>query len=76
MTATLHSLPAGQPVAGQTVSFTLAGRSCSATTNATGTASCGVSVVAALLGLSGYTATYAGSANYDPSSANGRVTLL
>ena len=77
MTATLRSVgAAGAPLPGHDVRFTLAGQSCTATTDAGGTASCSVSVLSALLGLGGYTATYQGNANYTASSANGRVTLL
>ncbi len=76
MTADLRSVATGQPLAGQTVSFSLGGQSCSATTDAGGTASCSVWVLAALLNPAGYDATYAGSTNYAPSSGNGRVTLL
>jgi hypothetical protein len=76
MTATLRSAgSAGAPLSGQTVSFTLAGRSCSATTDTNGTASCSVSVLSALF-AGGYTATYPGNTNYAPSSATGKVTLL
>jgi MBG domain-containing protein len=76
MTATLRSSAAGQPLAGQTVAFTLGGQSCSATTNANGIASCSVGLAVALLNPGGYSAAYAGSANYLPSSATARITLL
>jgi hypothetical protein len=76
MSANLRSLATAQPVAGETVSFTLGSRSCSATTDAAGNASCSVSLVTALLNLGSYSTTYAGSTNYLPSSATGSVTLL
>ncbi len=76
MTADLRSLATGQPVAGEPVGFTLGPRSCSGTTDAAGNASCSVSVVTALLSLGSYSATYAGSGAYLPSSATGSVTLL
>jgi len=76
MTANLRSLVTGQPVASQTVSFTLGARFCSGTTDVAGNASCTVSIVTALLNLGSYSATYGGSATYLPSSTTGSVTLL
>ncbi len=76
MTANLRSLATGEPVAGETVSFTLGSRSCSGTSDSAGNASCTVSIVTALLNLGSYSATYAGSGNYLPSSDTGSVTLL
>jgi hypothetical protein len=76
MTANLRSVATGQPLAGETVSFTLGARSCSGTTDGAGNASCAVSTVTALLNLGSYSATYGGSATYLPASATGSVTLF
>jgi hypothetical protein len=76
MTATLRSVDGDQPLTGQTLTFAIGQQSCSATTDSTGTASCSVSVLTALLHPGGYTATYQGNSTYLPSSGTGAVTLL
>jgi hypothetical protein len=78
ISATLTDSNTGAPLSGQTLVFTAGGsRLCTATTNASGTASCralGASL-GALLHL-GYTVSYAGSADYAPSSATGSAIGL
>ena len=66
--ATLTSVVTGQPIAGQTITFTRSnGNSqCSATTDAHGVAAC--SHGGLFLGKVAYTAAYAGNALYLPSS--------
>ena len=77
MRGTLSDATTGVGIAGARVTFSLgAGRTCTATTNDQGVATC--SVVYGLLELltpipSTYVATYGGSAIYEPSSATGRV---
>jgi len=73
LSATLTRADDGTPVAGQTVRMTAGGTFlCSATTNASGVATCnGVAGVLAVLLNGGYTATFAGTANYGASSARG-----
>jgi hypothetical protein len=75
---TLSTLVPVQAVAGQTVIFAGGGATCSATTNASGVASCSVSVlsVVGLLLAPISTANFAGGNGYLPSKALGGVTLL
>jgi virginiamycin B lyase len=71
VSATLSSF--GQPVAGRTITFTSGGTQlCSATTAATGTASCKVTLLGELAVLlsNRYMATFAGDSDYLPSIAN------
>lgn len=75
MSANLRS-ELGQPLAGERVTFTMGGRSCSGTTDGNGNASCSLSLISALLNPGSYTAGYAGSSTSEPSSATGRITLL
>jgi hypothetical protein len=80
-TARLTLSGIGAPIAGATVSFSIGGTAvCSGTTDADGVATCpsgaAATVVRALLrgGMDGgFTATYAGSADYLPASAHGSV---
>ena len=78
MSARLTSLATGLPIAGQPIRFALGGSSCNATTNADGQATCSVSVLNAVWLALGrdYHATYAGTANYLPSSATGQAKLF
>lgn len=76
--ATLSDADTGAPLAGRTVSFTQSGASCSATTNATGLASCSVpilNIVAVLLGQP-YAASFAGDATHLPATTSGPSRLL
>jgi hypothetical protein len=61
----------GLPVVGQTILFTIGGQTCSASTDASGSASCGVQNLA--LPPSSYSATFAGNVPFAPSSATGSV---
>lgn len=73
LSATL--LTASNPVAGQLITM-MAGKVlvCSAVTNASGVASCnGASQVLAVLANKGYTATFAGNSDYQPSSSKGGI---
>ncbi len=67
------------PIAGRTVSFTLgsgsSAQSCTGTTDATGAASCPISLVAQPLGPGTVSASFAGDAFYLPSS-DSKATLL
>jgi hypothetical protein len=66
--ATLTRRLDGAPLAGQPVVFLVQGvRACQATTNSAGVAVC--TTVGLFLGPTTYTATYAGDANYQPSTA-------
>lgn len=68
VTATLTS--GGAPLAGKTVAFTADSFSCSAVTDASGVASCPVTDIAVGIALTGgYTAAFAGDADYGASSA-------
>jgi hypothetical protein len=73
LSATLIRTDTGAPVAGQVVRFSAGGAAiCSATTDASGEATCnGVSGVTAILLAGGYTATFPGTVVYAPSSARG-----
>jgi alpha-tubulin suppressor-like RCC1 family protein len=75
--ATLKRTFDGAPIPGQTVSFTFAGTPmCTATTNAQGVASCrstALITIFILLGDYSYTATYAGNADYDGSTASAKL---
>lgn len=75
---TLNSVTTGKGIAGQIVTFSDGPATCSATTNASGVASCSVSVldVVALLISTSYSAIYAEGPDYFASSATGKVTLL
>jgi hypothetical protein len=70
--ATLTVASTGAPIEAETINFR-SGKTalCSATTNISGAAACQVPASDALMvTASGYTATFAGDANYTPSSAN------
>ena len=71
---------AGTAAAGRTVTFKTGTTTlCTATTNAGGTATCSFSVpglLLTLLTLKGYTATFAGDANLQPSSDTGPLVRL
>ena len=69
MSATLTGQ--GLPVVGQTILFATGGQTCSASTDASGSASCGVQNIASP--PPSYSATFAGNAPFAPSSATGRV---
>lgn len=76
--ATLTNQTTGQGIGGQTISFNGSGSlpSCSGTTGGTGVATCTVVVAPwerALSRSPRYTATFAGTGEYDPSSATGHV---
>ena len=62
-------------IPGQPVTLTLTrGPQCTAVTDANGRATCGnVIVILNLLGGGTFTATYAGNATYQPSSAKGTI---
>jgi streptogramin lyase len=65
----------GAPLAGQTVTLVLGtgdtAQTCTATTSATGAATCTISVVSQPLGAGGLSATFAGDGSYAPASAGG-----
>lgn len=61
----------GLPVVGQTIVFAAGGQTCSASTDAQGTASCGVDNVA--VAPSSYSATFTGNGAFAASSATGSV---
>ena len=65
----------GQPIAGQTITFTTGTTAvCTATTNAAGLAKCqNLKVAAAETANKGYTATYAGSTTFQAGSAKGAL---
>jgi hypothetical protein len=67
MSATLTGQ--GLPVVDQTIVFAVGGQTCSASTDALGTASCGVENVVAT--LSSYSATFAGNGAFAATSATG-----
>jgi hypothetical protein len=69
MSATLTGQ--GLPVVGQTIAFAAGGQTCSASTDALGTASCGLDNVAAV--PSSYSATFAGNGGFATSSSTGSV---
>ena len=73
LSATLTRSDDGTPLAGQTIAFSASGTSiCSATTNAGGVASCsGVGALIPIVLNAGYTASFAGTTSYGPSSAFG-----
>jgi hypothetical protein len=76
LSATLRRARDGAPLAGQTIRFTAGGTFlCSAITNSAGTASCtpGLGGILAITLDGGYTATFAGTANYAASSARGAL---
>jgi hypothetical protein len=70
-TATLTSAPGGAPIEAETITFTNGKtRLCTATTNIGGAAACQIPAADVLtVTASGYTGTFAGDANYAPSSA-------
>jgi hypothetical protein len=74
VSATLENAGDGAPVAGKPISFATRSSTalCSATTNATGTATCQFSPTVALRALlaGGYNATFAGDGDYLPSNAS------
>jgi len=67
LSATLTSQENGSPVAGKTVSFTMASESCSATTNAAGKASCSI-IPTEAAGTYTVAATFAGDTKYEKSA--------
>jgi hypothetical protein len=62
----------GLPVVGQTILFATGDQTCSASTDASGSASCAVQNLS--LPPSSYSATFAGNAPFAPSSAVGSVS--
>ena len=62
------------PLAGQSLQFTLAGQSCTATTDAAGTASC--ALVPSTFGASALTVSFAGDTQYVGASERRRVDVL
>ncbi|MGW7575736.1 IPT/TIG domain-containing protein [Streptomyces sp. NPDC054765] len=75
LTATLTDLDTGRPIAGQPITFTTGGTIlCTSVTDAQGEAVCPAILALPLIILNrGYTATYAGSSNYQPATAHGDV---
>jgi hypothetical protein len=75
VSATLTRTDTGAALAGQTITFTTGStKICTATTNSSGTASCsGAAATLAIMLNGGYTATYAGTTVYAPSSGHGGV---
>ncbi len=73
LTGTLTSSSA--PVTGKTVSFTLGTQSCSATTDATGTASCSITVTQLPGSATSVSAAFAGDAVYLAGSASSPFTI-
>ncbi|HXM57240.1 MAG TPA: N,N-dimethylformamidase beta subunit family domain-containing protein [Candidatus Dormibacteraeota bacterium] len=75
VSATLTRTDTGAALAGQTIKFTTGSTTiCSATTNSSGAASCsGAGALLAITLNGGYTATYAGTTTYAPSSGHGGV---
>jgi hypothetical protein len=72
--ATLKRTSNGSPISGQTITFSASGKKiCSATTNASGVASCTVFTSVLSRRPASYTATYAGSTNYLGSTATARI---
>lgn len=68
--------PAPDP-AGQTITFTVGGQSCDGTADSSGTASCVLpSVSGSSLGSKTLSASFAGDAHYQGSSADGQVTVF
>jgi IPT/TIG domain len=75
LSATLTDTVSGQPAAGQAISFTVGTLTvCTATTSASGTATCGgpCPVLLALLALH-YTAAFAGTPSLAPATAQGQL---
>jgi hypothetical protein len=75
LSATLTDTVTGQPAAGQAITFTVGTLTvCTATTSATGTATCGgpCPVLLALLALH-YTAAFAGTPSLAPATAQGQL---
>ncbi|MDQ3896878.1 MAG: hypothetical protein M3326_06445 [Actinomycetota bacterium] len=79
LSARLTAADTGAPIAGQTVTMSSsAGRVCRGLTDAAGTAECaglvaGVPAVAQIGRDRGYTASFAGTSSYAPSSARGSI---
>jgi hypothetical protein len=70
--ATLRVARTAKALAGQTVVFSAGGHAfCTATTNGSGTANCGLSMSQPAVLALGYTASYAGSSSYLPATATG-----
>jgi hypothetical protein len=69
--ASLTWVPSGAGVEAETITFTSGNtKLCSAITNISGNAACAIPTAdLGMVGTSGYTATFAGDANYTPSSA-------
>ena len=72
LSATLTRKDTGAPVAGQQINFSAGSTPvCTATTDAHGLATCnGMAGALAILSSQGYTASFAGTPDYKPSSAN------
>jgi hypothetical protein len=79
LSATLRTT-AGAPLAGRVITFSVGGQTvCTATTNASGYASCGGLIPGTLLSILGlgYTASFGGDGSYLPGSARGNlITVL
>ncbi|MGH2829728.1 MAG: hypothetical protein ACRDJM_04535, partial [Actinomycetota bacterium] len=75
LTATLTEKISGAPIAGATVDFATAAAEGAGTTNGTGDAACGCTVPGAVNAVlnGGFTASFAGSHPYAPSSASGTL---
>jgi hypothetical protein len=76
--ATLTSINTGAGIPAQAVVFSWNGGTCTGTTNANGVGTCTVNVlnILELLAPPTYSASFAGTEEYGPSSATGNVTLL
>jgi hypothetical protein len=71
LSATLKNATTGVGISGQTITFTFNGKLfCSGVTNSTGVATCSHAL---LISSSNYTATFAGTADYKPSSGSARI---
>ncbi|MGH2828995.1 MAG: hypothetical protein ACRDJM_00780 [Actinomycetota bacterium] len=79
LSARLTRTTGGSPVSGQTIAFSAGGPTlCSGVTNANGDASCGavVEIVAVVLNLGTYDATFAGASRFGPSSDSASLLVL
>jgi hypothetical protein len=75
LSATLTDQATSAAIAGETVSLTVGADTCTATTNASGVASCGVPASEGL-GAHDITAAFGGDAGYLASSGTGTLTLV
>lgn len=66
---------AGRSLAGSAVTFTLGSQGCTATTNASGIATCTIAKLNQKSGSHGVNATFAGTANYVASSSSAAFTI-